>query len=119
MTKQKIEMLSHTSITTQANKQTSKQANKQANAMNFYSKTLSERYIHIPSSVGRNANGKRVLEPGSTSEEQAYRRSLRRFVDTTEYSIDVLAGKMARLSLEDKREPEEVIVWKGNYIVCD
>ena len=87
--------------------------------MNFYSDELASRYIHIPSLVGRNANGKRVLEPGSTSEERAYQRSLRRFVDTTEYSIDVLTGKMARLSLEDKREPEEVIVWKGNYIVCD
>jgi len=30
MTKQKIELLSHTSITKQANKQTSKQTNKQA-----------------------------------------------------------------------------------------
>ena len=78
--------------------------------MNFYSDELASRYIHIPSLVGRNANGKRVLEPGSTSEEQAYQRSLRR---------DVLTGKMARLSIEDKREPEEVIVWKGNYIVCD
>ena len=87
--------------------------------MNFYSDELASRYIRIPSLVGRNANGKRVLEPGSTSEERAYQRSLRQFVDTTEYSIDVLTGKMARLSIEDKREPAEVMVWKGNYIVCD
>ena len=90
--------------------------------MNFYSKTMSERYIHFPSKVdmmGRNANGKRVREPGSTSEERAYKHSLCRTVNTSEYSIDVLTGKMSRLTIEDKKEPEEVIVWKGNYIVCD
>ena len=99
MTKQKIEMLSP-AATRIISKQTS-------NAMN------------IPSSVGRNADGKRVIQAGSTSEERAYQRSLCRFVDTTEYSMDMLVGKMSRLSLEDKRAPEEVIVWKGNYIVCD
>lgn len=94
----------------------------QNKTMNFYSKTLSERYIHFPSMVdimGRNANGKRVREPGSTSEERAYKHSLCRKVNTSEYSIDVLTGKMSRLTIEDKNNPEEVIVWKGNYIVCD
>ncbi len=87
--------------------------------------------------VGRNANGKRVLDPGSLSEERIYHRSVRRKVNTTSYSVDVLVGKMNRLTTrltidktkdkpqkkEDKSpkrdEPEEVIVWKGNYIVCN
>jgi hypothetical protein len=75
--------------------------------------------MDIHNIVGRNANGRRVLQPGSTSEERLYQQSLRRLVDTTEYSMDVLIGKMSRLSLADKGEPKEVIVWKGNYIVCD
>ena len=106
--------------------------------MNFYSKTLSEQYIHIPSTVARNANGKRILHIEPTSKKRVYQRSMNRFVettdygmdvrigkmsrlsleDTTDYSMDVLIGKMSRLSLEDTREPEEVIVWKGNNIVC-
>jgi len=90
---------------------------------------------------GFNENGKRVLYPGSTEEEVRYERSLRRKVDTSEYSIDVLIGKMSRLSINDRpgagaeevivlhdsaiesgesddEEDEEVIVLNGNYIVC-
>jgi hypothetical protein len=48
-------------------------------------------------------------------------RIVSRKVDTTEYSMDVLVGKMSRMTIEDKKaeDPEEVIVWKGEYIVCD
>ena len=89
---------------------------------------------------GFNENGKRVLYPGSTEEEVRYERSLRRKVDTSEYSIDVLIGKMSRLSINDRAGAEEVIVLhdsaiesgeseddfedgevivlNGNYIVC-
>ena len=72
--------------------------------------------------VGRNANGKRVLEPGSTSEERKYIKKMRHTVDTTPNSIDVLTGKMSRLTIEDRKgkivEPEEIIVLNGSYISC-
>lgn len=88
-------------------------------------------------------NWNRVLDPGSTEEERIHERSARRRVDTSEYSIDVIIGKMRRLSInntaqaaeegeqlqdyssiesgesesEDEDE-DEVIVLNGNYIVC-
>jgi len=113
-------------INNQAIMQAIMQASNQA--MDFYSDELSSRYIYFPSSVknrgnrvGRNANGKRVLDPGPTSEERRHTRIVSRKVDTTEYSMDVLVGKMSRMTIEDKKaeDPEEVIVWKGKYIVCD
>ena len=81
--------------------------------MNFYSysKTVSP---FVGDIKGWNANGKCERESEST-----YNRCSCRMVDTTEYSMDVLTGKMSRLTLDDKNEYEEVIVWKGNYIVCD
>lgn len=39
--------------------------------------------------------------------------------NTVGCSVDVITDKMANLTLEDKMEPEEVIVWKGHYIVCE
>ena len=118
-------------------------------AMDFYTNELSSRYIylrhiyspysaHIGEERARTFGGYRSEKDKDTDDEESddnesddnesddeewspETRIVSRKVDTTEYSMDVLVGKMSRMTIEDKKaeDPEEVIVWKGEYIVCD
>lgn len=123
------------------NKQAIMQAIMQSSnqAMDFYSDELSSRYIylrhiyspysaHISEERARTFGGYRSEKDKDTDDEESDdeewspdTRIVSRKVDTTEYSMDVLVGKMSRMTIEDKKaeDPEEVIVWKGEYIVCD
>ncbi len=102
--------------------------------MDFYTDELSSRYIyppysgHISEERARTFGGYRSEkvdtddeEPDDEEEWSPETRIVSRKVDTTEYSMDVLVGKMSRMTIEDKKaeEPEEVIVWNGKYIVCE
>ena len=102
--------------------------------MDFYTDELSSRYIyppysgHISEERARTFGGYRSEKDVDTDDEEfddeewsPETRIVSRKVDTTEYSMDVLVGKMSRMTIEDKKaeELEEVIVWNGKYIVCD
>jgi hypothetical protein len=102
--------------------------------MDFYTDELSSRYIyppysgHISEERARTFGGYRSEKDVDTDDEEfddeewsPETRIVSRKVDTTEYSMDVLVGKMSRMTIEDKKaeEPEEVIVWNGKYIVCE
>ena len=102
--------------------------------MDFYTDELSSRYIypsysgHISEERARTFVGYRSEKDMDTDdvdtddeEWSPETRIVSRKVDTTEYSMDVLVGKMSRMTIEDKKaeEPEEVIVWNGKYIVCE
>ena len=102
--------------------------------MDFYTDELSSRYIyppysgHISEEMARTFGGYRSEKDVDTDDNESddeewspETRIVSRKVDTTEYSMDVLVGKMSRMTIEDKKaeEPEEVIVWNGKYIVCE
>ena len=97
--------------------------------MDFYTDELSSRYIyppysgHISEERARTFGGYRSEKDVDTDDEEwsPETRIVSRKVDTTEYSMDVLVGKMSRMTIEDKKaeDPEEVIVWNGKYIVCE
>ncbi len=122
-------------IYAQATKQPSNQATKQPRrTMDFYTDELSSRYIypaysgHISEERARTFGGYRSKKDEESDDEEPddeewspETRIVSRKVDTTEYSVDVLVGKMSRMTIEDKKAevPEEVIVLNGTYIVCD